>query len=48
MSLESLKGACVSPSERALMTMPRVTRELLIFLASSSRVPVVEEEGGGG
>ena len=28
------------------MTMPRVTRELLMFLASSSRVP--EEEGVGG
>jgi hypothetical protein len=44
-SLESLKGACVSPSERALITMPRVTRELLMFLASSSRVPAVVGEG---
>ena len=39
MSLESLKGTCVSPSERAFMTIPRVTKELLMFLASSNRVP---------
>ena len=40
MSLESLKGTCVSPSERALITIPRVTKELLMFLASSNRVPM--------
>lgn len=51
-SLESLKGTCVSPSESALITIPRVTKELLMFFASSNRVPVSEggrmEERRGG